>query len=342
MNDYVSKVWIAAGITTLIVVILLVLKTAFNVLLLVLAGSLVAVYFRGLSYLLAEKTKLSRGKSLLAVIAGTVIILGLTFWLLGSKIQSQMALLGKKLPDSSQELKRELSKYELGRHLVDNLDGLQEKLSSDKALKTVQSFFKTSFGVLGDIYVILFIGIFFTANPSLYQKSIIALIPPRKRKKGEAVMASVGLTLRDWLMGKMFAMIVVTILTAIGLMVIDIPMALALAVIAGLLNFIPNFGPILAMIPAALIALSKGTTAALIVVALYIGIQVLESNAITPLVQKRLISIPPAYIIIGQVTMGVLTGGWGLVLATPFIAVLMVLIQKLYVDNLKSADVSAG
>jgi predicted PurR-regulated permease PerM len=132
----------------------------------------------------------------------------------------------------------------------------------------------------------------------------------------------------------MFAMLIVFTLTAIVLTILGMPMAIALALIAGLLNFIPNFGPLLAMIPAVLIALTQGANKAILVAVLYILIQILESNIITPSIQKKLINIPPALTILAQLFMGILTGGWGLVLATPLVAILMVVVQETYVKRI--------
>ena len=126
-------------------------------------------------------------------------------------------------------------------------------------------------------------------------------------------------------------MLVVTIMTGIGLAIIGVPMWLALAIIAGILNFIPNFGPIMAMVPAVLVSLTISPATAVIVAALYITVQVIESSLITPNVQKRLIDIPPALIIIAQLLISPLAGGWGLVLATPLMAVIMTLVQELYI-----------
>ncbi len=126
---------------------------------------------------------------------------------------------------------------------------------------------------------------------------------------------------------------IVFILTAIGLAIIGIPIWLVLALMAGLLNFIPNFGPLIAMIPAVLVAFLQGPTTALWVAALYIIVQVAESNFITPTVQHKLIDIPPALVILAQLFIGALTGGWGLVLATPLIVIIIVMVQELYIRN---------
>ncbi|MEO6583373.1 MAG: AI-2E family transporter, partial [Ferruginibacter sp.] len=182
-------------------------------------------------------------------------------------------------------------------------------------------------------YVILFLGIFFTVSPNVYKKGIVHLIPKKGQKKGEDILNKLGSNLKKWLKGKFFAMFVVFILTSIGLLILGIPLWLVLALIAGLLNFIPNFGPIIAMIPAVLIALMQGPSTAAIVAGMYILIQVIESNFITPMVQQKLISIPPALIISAQLLISPLTGGWGLVLATPLMLIIMILVQELYIKE---------
>jgi len=108
---------------------------------------------------------------------------------------------------------------------------------------------------------------------------------------------------------------------------------LELALLAGLISFIPNFGSLIALIPAVLVALVESPQMAVIVAAPYILIQFIESNLITILVQKKLLNMPPALIIIAQLVMGGLTGGWGLVLATPLMVIVIVLVKKLYIKN---------
>jgi predicted PurR-regulated permease PerM len=115
-------------------------------------------------------------------------------------------------------------------------------------------------------------------------------------------------------------------------------MWLVLSLIAGLLNFIPNFGPLIAMVPAVLIGFLQGPTTALIVAALYILVQTLESSLVTPQIQKKMLNVPPALIIIAQLVMGVLTGGWGLILATPLMVVLMVMVQELYLKRYEEQE----
>ena len=219
-------------------------------------------------------------------------------------------------------------KLGLGQKVVQKLSSPE---TGQKAQAIAKTFFQTSFGVLGDIYVVLFIGIFFTVSPKIYTNGLVQLVPPKGQPKAKDVLNKLGENLKKWLKGQLFAMLIVFVLTATGLAIIGVPMWLVLALIAGLLNFIPNFGPLIAMIPAVLVALLQGPTTAAIVAGLYILVQVTESNFITPQIQQKLISVPPALIIITQLFAGVLFGGWGLVLATPLLVVLMVTVQELYI-----------
>lgn len=333
--SFPQKVWIAGGIFALIVIILLLLKATFSVLLLVLAGALIAVFFRGLSGLIKRYSGWKEGWCVVIAVIGTLVFLGLLLWLMGAKIQTQVQQLTDTLPKTIENAKSKLGESSLGRKVIDKISSSS---TQQKAEGILQSFFKTSFGILGDVYVILFIGIFFTASPDLYKNGIIKLVPSKGKDKADEVLTGIGTNLKKWLKGKLFAMMVVFILTAIGLVIIGVPMWLVLALIAGLLNFIPNFGPLIALIPAMLVAFMQSPATALWVAGLYITVQVLESNFITPMVQQKLISIPPALIIIAQMLMAPLTGGWGLVLATPLMVILIVIVQQLYIKKQSGSE----
>ena len=203
----------------------------------------------------------------------------------------------------------------------------------EKAQGFLQQFFQSTFGVLGDLYVVLFIGIFFTISPKTYINGFVQIIPVKGQDKAQQVLDTLGEQLRKWLKGTLFSMFVVFVLTAIGLAIIGIPLWLVLALLAGLISFIPNFGPMLALIPAVLVGLMDSPQTALIILGLYILIQFIESNFITTAIQKKLINMPPALILIAQLFMGSLTGAWGLILALPVILIIIVLVQELYIKR---------
>jgi predicted PurR-regulated permease PerM len=328
--SFTQKVWIAGGIVAFIVVMLLLLKETFSVLLLILAGTLIAVYFRGLSDLIQRKTKWKSVLCLAISIVGSLLLIALVSWIIGAKVQAQIVEMSDTLPKTIEKTKDQMNQSALGKKFV-------EKLSSSdtqhQAQSLMQTFFKSTFGVLGDIYVVLFIGIFFTAAPKIYKDGIIKIVPAQGKQQAESILNNIGDNLKKWLKGKLFAMLVVFVLTSIGLVIMGMPMWLTLALIAGILNFIPNFGPLIAMIPAVLMGFLQGPSTALWVAVLYIAVQVEESNFITPMVQQKLISIPPALVIIAQLLIAPLTGGWGLVLATPLMVIIIVLVQEVYIKS---------
>lgn len=324
------------GIVALVVILLWIIKAIFNVLLLLFAGTLIAIFFVGLAGIIERKFGLKEGLSLAISIIGSLLLLFGFFWLTGNSISQQVNDLKETLPSAVENVKSKLAQSGLGRRI---LETATSKDVSGQATSVLQTFFKSTFGVLGDIYVVLFLGIFFTVSPKSYINGMVKLVPPKGKNKASDVVKKLGASLSRWLKGQIFAMLVVFVLTAIGLVIIGVPMWLVLSLMAGLLNFIPNFGPLIAMIPAVLVGFLQGPTTALIVAGLYITVQVLESNFVTPQIQKRMLSIPPALIIIAQLIMGVLTGGWGLVLATPVMVVLMVLIRELYLTRFDAEEV---
>lgn len=344
-NDisYSKKVLIAAGIFIPIILLLLLFGVAFKVLLLILAGVLFASFFRGTASLIHTYTKIPMGWALLVSV---ILFIGLTVLaslFIVPQITDQVNQLSEKMPEAIQGAKDQLKESKQGRNLVDQIPENPQQWLQGKSglLKQSVGVFSATFGVLADLYVILFIGLFMMAQPKPYQKGIVKMVPLPNRKRAQEVIDKIGTTLQRWIAGKLFSMLIVAVLSSTGLWILGVPLALALGVIAGLLSFIPNFGPLIALIPAVLVGFMEGSDTALYVIFLYIGVQAVESNVITPLVQKQMVYLPPAIILISQVLLGILVGGLGLILATPIIAIAMVLINMLYVEDVLG-DKSSG
>ncbi|GAA4336356.1 AI-2E family transporter [Mucilaginibacter gynuensis] len=335
--SFSHKIWIVIGIVALAVSIILILRVAFNVLLMVLAGSLIAVFFHGLGDAIQRRTFMRRSICMIISVVGTFAIVGFLFWFMGNKIQAQVAALSDDFPRIVSKAQGQLQQTELGAKVLKSVS----KYDTTSLMTTAQSFFSTSFGVLGDLYIILFLGIFFTVSPSMYKDGIIKLIPPSGKHDAKVVIDRISLVLKGWLKGMMLAMLLIAILTVSGLTALSIPMALTLALMAGLLNFIPNFGPLIAMVPAVLLGFTISPNMAITIAAMYILIQILESNIITPMVQKRMIDLPPALTIISQVLMGTLSGVLGILLATPMLAIIIVLVDELYVKKQKEVIITS-
>jgi predicted PurR-regulated permease PerM len=327
---YIQKVWHTVAIVALLVVVILIARVAFNVLLMVLAGTLIAVYFHGLGDMIERKTKWKRGTSMTISVVGSFIILAVLFWFMGTKIANQVSVLSDTLPHTISTAKAKIAETDIGRKILDNLSDD----NSDQIFTTARQFFSTSFGVLGDLYIILFLAIFFTTNPDLYKNGIISLIPEEKKDLGRHVINRISLSLKGWLKGMMLSMVLVFILLTIGLGIMSIPVALVLALLTGLLKLIPNFGSLVAMIPGVLLGLTISTNTAIIVALMYIVTQTVVSYVVTPIIQKKMIDLPPALTILAQVLMGTLSGVLGVILAVPLLAILMILVDELYVKKI--------
>jgi predicted PurR-regulated permease PerM len=194
----------------------------------------------------------------------------------------------------------------------------------------LQKLFSSTFGLLGDLYAIFFLGIFLAAAPREYVNGILRLLPASAQDKGRAVMEKTGLNLKKWFKGTVYSVLITFALTAIGLLIIGVDLWLILAIIAGLLTFIPNFGPIIALIPAVMVGFLQSPQVALWIFILYFFVQLVESNIITPAIQKKMLDTPAALLLFFQMIMGALSGGWGVVLATPILVVLMTIVKELY------------
>jgi predicted PurR-regulated permease PerM len=332
--SYITKVWQTVGIVALLVVTILIVRVAFDILLMVLAGSLIAVYFHGLGDAIQRRTKLKRKSAMLISIIGSVIILGALFWFMGTKIQQQVAELSNSLPHTLNNARAKLAQTTAGQKVLDSISGD----NSAKLMSTVQGFFSTTFGVLGDMYIILFLGIFFTSNPSLYKDGILILVPRSKKALGKHIMDRISLSLKGWLKGTLFSMFLITILLGIALTIVGMPVALILALITGLLEIVPSLGSLIAMIPGVLLALTVSTNMAILVAIIYIVAQTIVANIITPLIQKKMINLPPALTLISQLIMGTASGALGVILAVPLLAILIVLVDELYVKKIAHND----
>ena len=181
------------------------------------------------------------------------------------------------------------------------------------------------------VVVVLVVGIYLAAQPRLYVRGALHLLPYRMRPRASEIFGEVGFVLRRWMVAQLIPMGVIGVLTAVGLKVIGIEMWLTLGILAALFNFIPNFGPLISFVPAMLFAISDDPDKALWVVALYVFAQSLEGYVLTPLVQRKAVQLPPALLILTQVLMGTLGGGMGLVLAAPLTAAALVIIKMAYV-----------
>ncbi|WP_417393863.1 AI-2E family transporter [Gimesia chilikensis] len=202
-----------------------------------------------------------------------------------------------------------------------------------QAASFVGQMFRTTFGLVVNSVLILFVGLFLATAPATYRDGVVILFAPERRERIRQLMNQLGDTLWHWLIGRFGSMLVTGLGAWLVLLLIGVPMAGTLGFLTGLLTFIPNIGAAISFILAILVALPQGTTTAALVIPAYIGLQLLESYVITPLIQKQQVSLPPALLISFQAIMGVLFGFLGAIIASPFLAAVKVIVQELYVKD---------
>lgn len=330
LSHFANKVWITVGITTFAVIIVFIIFRTFNAFLLVLAASLIALFFSAVSGRIKMWTGLKDGVSLALTIALMVVVVGLFFWLVGAEAQNQYKEMQEAVPVIIDNAQSYLNKSDVGQKVSQYISDIENQ---KKVLPFLQNFFKSSFGVFGDLYIVIFLALFISISPFDYINGAVNLVPRRGKVKAKHLFTDIGFNLKKWIKGAIISGLSVFIMSAVGLLILGVDMWLILAISAGLLNVIPNFGPIIAMIPAVLVALLTSPTQALMVAGLYLTVQIIESNLITPNVQKKLLNTPPALLILFQVLMGTLTGGWGIVLAVPMLVIVITMVKHLYLDD---------
>lgn len=308
--------------------------------LLVFSGILLAVLFSGMADWAAKRTGMKRW---LALLLSVLLFFGLlvgAFWLLAPTIVDQVGQMREALPKSIDQLRGWLSERGWGERVEEQLpDNLKSALpAKEDVLSSIGGAFYSTLGFLADILIVVVTALFLASSPTLYTHGLTKLFPVHKRTRILEVLDKCYTTLRKWLVAMLLAMALIGVSTAIGYSLLGLPLAFALAFIAFLFAFVPNIGPLLAGVPAVLIGLMEGGQMALYVVLVYGGIQLIESYIITPIIFKRSVDLPPALLLFFQVLLGLLLGGLGLLLAAPILAVLMVLVQELYVKDVLETE----
>jgi predicted PurR-regulated permease PerM len=232
-----------------------------------------------------------------------------------------------------------ISQFGWGRALIEQLPGvddLRARIDPSTFLTGVGGFFSSTLGAIGNFFIVVLLAIYLATEPEFYVNGFTKLFPIQSRERVREIFGAVGEALQRWLIGKAASMIFIGLLTCIGLWILGVPLALTLGLLAGLLSFIPNFGPIISAVPALLFAfIPPGSPiTAVYVLGLYVGVQLVESNIVTPLIERRTVEIPPALTIVFQLALAILVGGLGLVLATPLLAMIMVVVQMVYVQDI--------
>lgn len=333
-KDTAQRALVYVGVAVAVVILLVLIWYALDVVLLAFIGVLIAILLRAPADRLVQHTGMREGWALALVGAVALALLAGLAVLFGRGVAAQALQLVDRLPEIVQTIRERLEQHELGARSIQlaEASGLfygGEAQFLGRGLGLIGS----TFGALANLVIVLFFAIFLAAQPRLYVEGLLSLVARSRRERLRAVLGEAGHVLRRWIVGQALLGLAVGLLTGIGLTLLGAPFAVALGLLAGLMEFIPYIGPFVAAVPAILVGFAEGPQLALWIALLFLGIQSLESYVLAPLVQHRAVYLPPAVVLFSQVLMGVIVGALGVAVATPLAAVSMVAISMLYVED---------
>ena len=341
-REFFERVLILVAVVVAVGLLLALLWQSTEVILLIFAGLLLAIFLDGIADWISNRSPLSRKWALTVVLLTIAGAAGLFTWLMMPSLERQFHEISDQLPLMVEQVRQRLGQYPVGQWILEQMPRHPSVLGGNQTSNVfgrITGFFSSFLGIVVNIAIILASGIFFAFNPKLYYEGTVKLFPSGTQRRVREVLDTLGFTLGRWLIGRLTVMTINGVLTALGLWFLGVPLALPLGVITALLNFIPNIGPFLAAIPAVLLAVTQSPTQAVYVAILYVVIQSLEGFILTPLVQAKAVSLPPVLVVGAQLLLGILFGFLGVVLAVPIVAVGFVIVRMLYVEDLLDNDV---
>jgi predicted PurR-regulated permease PerM len=307
--------------------------------LVIFAGILLAICLRRCADGVSRLTRLPHGWALAVVLLLIVLSIAAIGWFFSQAITSQIAALSQQLPAAAEKVSKAFGQSALGKALTQHIGQFQTS-----ATTMVNSFFGIATNVaevVGGIAIIIFLGIYFAAEGRRYARGALRLAPVARRPRLREIQDETASAVWYWMLGRLFSMTVLGVLTALGLWLLGIPLPIALGFLTAIMTFVPYIGSIVSAIPAVLIAGSINIGLAIYVIVLYVGVHVVEGYILVPLVQRRVVHLPPGLTLSAQIVLGVLAGFLGLLLATPLVAAALVIIRMAYIEDVlgdRSAD----
>jgi predicted PurR-regulated permease PerM len=294
-----------------------------------------------------ERFRIRRGVAAPLVILAGVGALAAVITLTAPTIHDQTRQLSKELPKSVAAIERWIDRTPAKAILTPQppaTGALEQQLARE--LRGVTKFLfpiiSSTFAAAGGAIIVLFIAMYIGATPGLYRAGMLHLVPQRHRARMSDVLDTLRDTLRQWLIARLIAMIAIGTITGAGLGLLQVKGAVALGLLAGLLEFVPFFGPFVSAVPAVAIALVDSPSKALWVALLYLLVQQIEGNILTPLLLARRLDIPPVLTVVTVAALGMVFGVLGMLIAEPLLAAVLVTTKMLYVQDVVGDEVRVG
>ncbi|SMO73466.1 AI-2E family transporter [Gracilimonas mengyeensis] len=340
--SFLKKVLIVVLIVVSITLLLMFVGRAIDTLLVIFAGILLGVIFRAARDFIYKKTGLPKSLSLTGVVLFVVSLFMGMAYLLGPRVYQQGQMLYEEVPEKWEEIKVQIRPYGWGKelaqenpHFRDFFEDETDQTGEDYDMtKSILNFFGNLTTITAAFFLIFITAIYIAAEPKLYTEGFIRLFPPGRRQRVNEIIDEISLTIQRWLVGQVFSMLILGTLTTLGLWLLGMPYPLLLGIFTALMTFIPNLGPIIAAIPTLLLAITEGIELTIYVAIFYTFVQCVEGYFITPMIHRRAISVPPVLIITCQFLFYYLLGFLGVLLAMPLVACGMIIVKRLYIQDI--------
>lgn len=330
MNDFKKRtVFVVIVCAAIVGGAMLVWETRL-ILLLLFAGCVGALILTTLTEWAQSLLHFRRSFSFAIVLTASTSALVIGIWTEGSALVQQLGNLQVDLTSAAHQLSSHLQSQSwmlwLMAHSYDS-SHLPQALSL--AIAGIEGMVNVTFSAIGGLFLVLLTSIYLAVEPDSYRKAIFRIVPGASRSVFDACQSSAVGRLRAWLLAKAVSMTSIGLLITAGLLALRVPLAGTLGAIAALLTFVPNLGPLLSVLPAAMIAFAISPLTGLLTIALYFLAHFLEGNVITPIAERNIASLPPALTLAMQLLLGSTTGAIGVVLAAPFTAALLGILDVL-------------
>lgn len=316
-------------VTIAIVLVVYIAWQVRAVFLIVFAGMIIATLLTAIANLLGRVLPLQHKYNVII----SILLIVLTFtgmgWWVGDNIAEQFEELREKIPQAIDKSVQWLQQFPLPADILQQREGLEDM---SVPLARLAGITGTALGAVANVVLILVIGVYLAVTPDIYHRGLLRLVPPAYEERANNAILAASDGLRLWLIGQLGVMAAVGILVAIGLTILDVPLALSLGLMAALLEFIPFIGPFAFAVLAIMLAFMEDPVTAFHVALLCLLVQQIESNLVAPLIQRRAVALPPVLGLVGVLIFGSLFGIIGVLLATPLMVVVMILVNKLYVE----------
>jgi predicted PurR-regulated permease PerM len=301
--------------------------------LLLFASIVFTIFLTSIADWLHTRLRIRQGAALALFICVTFAIIALLVWILGPNAVQQVADLEIELPLAAHSLLNQLQSHQWGQWLLRQSPG-SEQISNgfSFALTRIGGIVVSSVTIIAGLVIVFSLSIYFAAEPEMYYNGLRRIVPEEHRDKLDACAASVAQILRSWVVSKLISMSMVGILVSIGLSIVGVPLAGTLGIIAAVMTFIPNVGPLISVIPAALLALAISPAKGLLTILVFSIVFTAEGYVVTPLLERNIVRLPPALTLTMQLLLAAVAGPVGVALAAPLAAailgVLSVLLPK--------------